>query len=152
MKKVVYVLGLFAFTLFACEKDSELDYDMLRSNIVGEWVISHSAQEIRADTVHREFDFITEATFHADGTGTRELISSIVDTTLQFDWYYQLSPQQVIIITRPLGPTSSITVDAPPEVHDVHTNEPDRQIWMHETDDPLNIADVFLHTWEMERK
>ena len=152
MKKVVYILGLFAFTLFACEKDSELDYDMLRSNIVGEWVISHSGQEIRADTVYREFDFVTEATFHADGTGAKEVISSIVDTTLQFDWYYQLSPQQVIIIPRPPGHTSSIIIDAPPEVHDVHTNEPDRQIWLHETDDPLNIADVFLHTWEMKRK
>jgi len=152
MKKLAYVLGLVVFTsLVACEKN-ESDYDMLRSNIVGEWVINHYVQEIRADTVYREFDFITEATFHADGTGTRELISAIVDTTLQFDWYYQLSPQQVIIITKPLGPTSSITVDAPPKVHDVHTNEPDRQIWMYETDDPLNIADVFLRTWEMERK
>jgi hypothetical protein len=152
MKKSAYVLGLIVFTILACEKN-ESDYDMLRSNIVGEWVINHTGQEIRADTVYREFDYFLEATFNADGTGSREVTTFIVDTTIQFDWYYQLSPQQVIIIPKPAGPIpSSIVISVPPQVHDVYTNEPDRQVWERESDDPSNIADVFLHTWEMERK
>jgi len=158
MKKIAYALTLFVFTFFTCEKE-ESEYDRLRSNIVGEWIINSTGQEIRADTVYREFGGFTEATFNADGTGARKLKNVVLDTTIQFNWYYQYSPQQVIIIPKAAESNTPPSFSSPinlglPEVHDVYKNEPDRQIWGHEeeVEDINNVLYIFRWTWKMERK
>ena len=159
MKKNALFLGLFVFTFFACEKE-ESEHDRLRSNIVGEWIINSTGQEIRADTVYREFVGLAEATFNADGTGSKRIKHIILgtDTTLQFNWYFQRSPQQVTIILEPSEsefppkPNEPVFVDTS-QVYDVYKNEPDRQIWGYEQRFFLSSdVDAILWTWKMERK
>lgn len=153
MKKIAYALALFVFTLFAC-KNEESEHDRLRSNIVGEWIINYTGQEIRADTVYQEFGGFKEATFNADGTGSERIKNIVFDTTLQFNWYFQLSPQQVTIILKPSeSPPNGIIFPDTSKVYDVYKNEPDRQIWGYEQRDYLPPdVDVILRTWKMERK
>ena len=156
MKKNALFLGLFVFTLFACEKE-ESEHDRLRSNIVGEWIINSTGQEIRADTVYREFGGFMEATFNADGTGSRriKIITLGIDTTLQFNWHFQLSPQQVTIILEPSEspPKPNEPIFNTSQVYDVYKNEPDRQIWGYEREYPSSVTDaIILYTWKMERK
>jgi len=153
MKKIIYFLALFVFPFFACEKE-ESEHDRLRSNIVGKWVINYTGQEIRADTVYREFGGFKEATFNADGTGSERIRNMIFDTTLQFNWHFQLSPQQVTIILEPSEspPKPNELIFNPSQVYDVYKNEPDRQIWGYEREYSSGVTDAILYTWKMERK
>ncbi len=132
---------LFAFT--SCCKDDDIDFDEKRNNIVGEWNVTQATREIRADTVYAESSMELTITFNQDGTGIKETILGAVE----FEWFYQFNPEQVVINSKQSGIILSNV-----QFYDITKNEMDRQIWEFEVESLSGIADVYLHTWKMDRK
>lgn len=131
---------LFFLGLLSCSNDD--DFTSSRNNIIGQWSVKHSTQEIRADTVYAESGTTFEITFNADGTGTRNTILGIIP----FDWYYQFDPEVFILVSKQSGLIFENT-----QAHNVQKNESLNQIWMYEIRNPNFIADVYKNTWVMTK-
>ena len=140
MKSLFYLF--LSLTILSCKKDDD-NYTTLRNNIVGEWMVNHSVQEIRADTVYGESGFQFEITFHADGTGTR---NSIFGIDIIFDWYYQFEPEIFVLVSKQAGFIFEDT-----QAYTVLKNEFSEQIWTYEVRDSNFIADLYKNTWVMEK-
>ncbi len=138
MRETIYFILFFIF--LSCSNQ----FDEKRENIIGEWEITQATQEIRADTVHAESATSFCISFNEDGTGRRETIFQV---DLDFDWLYQFNPEMVVISTDQTGSfLNNVTF------YEVLTNKIDRQIWVWEVEPTSGVADVFIHSWRMERK
>lgn len=139
MKNVIPIL--FYLVLLSCSNDD--DFTTSRNNIIGQWSVNHSVQEIRADTVYAESGTQFEITFNTDGTGSR---NTIFGTEISFDWYYQFDPEVFVIVSKQSGFIFEDT-----QAHVVQKNESSMQIWTYEIRDSNFIADLYKNTWVMTK-
>ena len=135
------MIFITSLLLFSCCKER---FDDLRNNIIGDWEITQTTQEIRADTVYSEGTIPPfSISFNEDGTG---IIETFIGVDAEMEWVYQYNPQIV-----------EISVIQPGILRDVHyykvvMNKKNSQIWKYEVDPKTGIVDLYKHTWEMKRK
>ncbi len=125
----------------------EDQYIELRNNLVGTWKIEHSIQEIRVDTVYAENTFEFTIKFKNDGTGS---YTNIVGGNVPFEWYYQYTPEQFVLVYYPSNNQPNSNEYA--QTYEVLTNKADHQIWMYKVIDLNAVADAFINTWDMTRE
>ena len=138
------ILVFISLLIFSCSKDATEDFDIKRSNIVGDWQITQASQEIRADTIYAESSSMFDISFNQDGTGIKE---SFLGTDINFEWLYQYNPEMVVINGIQEGLILSSV-----QFYNVSKNEMERQIWEFEVEPQNGIVDIYKHTWKMERK
>ena len=127
------------------EDNNTFEYDAKRANILGDWDVSKSTREFRADTLYAETGTSLEFSFHTNGTGSIKIFS--FENT--FDWLYQYQPERVVTASNGTLISFRNTI-----VYEISKNEKDRQIWEYETSttDTIGTTILFKHTLKMNRK
>lgn len=134
---IIYSIIAMFFLFSSCSED----IDVRKENIIGSWLISLEIQEFRADTVYQVLNGERDIDFYMDGTGSMQVFTG---DFVDFDWYYQSSPEKVIFIRELEFIGSDET-----HVFAVLLNEKDHHIWTQEIIPQPGIVDKYFHTWDM---
>ncbi len=144
MSRILKFAIFFVLIIISCNNDKE-DFDEKRSNVIGEWKVTETKRQIRADTV--AFEVITEfiIKFYSDGTGSREINSPVAEYS-SFEWWYQYSPEYFIVEYEEVFLDASTAQE-----YRVILNEMDKQHWEWDYKPRLGVVDLYEYTWDMVR-
>jgi len=142
MKNIIIAIAFILVLLASCSSDPiQLENDP-RSNLFGTWIVNETIEEFFEDEVVTSTDINYNITFNDNGLGTK---SDNLFGEREIEWYYQESPEKVIIVESTLEMFDKYIV------LDVHENQLDSQSWSYQYVALNDNTKNFVHTYILSK-